>query len=329
MNQNEKFGSCKFHSADGSYCTEVDMGNGYCFWHDSNFDKTGMDLTDKLERYAKSGGLTQGLQLKRANLSDINLVNRGSSAGFDFSGSDFYRANLRGAHLFNIKLNDGSLMKANLSEANLHCAKLVNTNLLGMKLHNAKIDNMEMGKQLQQEQIAQSAEKKGKLDVAWDNFEQAEEIYRDVRKAAENQGLFELAGHCIHKELTMRRMRMPRLSGRRVFSKLVDLFCGYGERPLNVILFSLVLILTCAFLYFSIGVNFSGEVIRFSPSNSFLTNLNDFFSALYFSVVTFTTLGYGDITPLGIARLVAAFEAFVGSFTIALFVVVFVKKMTR
>jgi hypothetical protein len=46
-------------------------------------------------------------------------------------------------------------------------------------------------------------------------------------------------------------------------------------------------------------------------------------------VVTFTTLGYGDIVPLGLARPLAAFEAFVGSFTMALFVVVFVKKMTR
>ncbi len=52
-------------------------------------------------------------------------------------------------------------------------------------------------------------------------------------------------------------------------------------------------------------------------------------NSIYFSVVTFTTLGYGDISPLGFARFIAAFEAFMGSFTMALFVVVFVKKMTR
>ncbi|MGK0441311.1 MAG: voltage-gated potassium channel Kch [Pseudohongiellaceae bacterium] len=51
---------------------------------------------------------------------------------------------------------------------------------------------------------------------------------------------------------------------------------------------------------------------------------------MYFSVVTFTTLGYGDLTPSsGVSRALAAIEAFAGSFTIALFVVVFVKKMTR
>ncbi len=52
-------------------------------------------------------------------------------------------------------------------------------------------------------------------------------------------------------------------------------------------------------------------------------------NSIYFSVVTFTTLGYGDISPHGFARFIAAFEAFMGSFTMALFVVVFVKKMTR
>jgi len=50
---------------------------------------------------------------------------------------------------------------------------------------------------------------------------------------------------------------------------------------------------------------------------------------LYFSVVTFTTLGYGDIIPLGISRLFAGIEALLGGFILAIFVVVFVKKMTR
>ena len=49
----------------------------------------------------------------------------------------------------------------------------------------------------------------------------------------------------------------------------------------------------------------------------------------YFSIVTISTVGYGDIAPVGISRLFAALEAFTGSFSMALFVVVFVKKMTR
>lgn len=45
-----------------------------------------------------------------------------------------------------------------------------------------------------------------------------------------------------------------------------------------------------------------------------------FLDAMYFSVVTWTTLGYGDISPLGAARAFAAIEAFVGYMIMGLLV---------
>jgi len=90
-----------------------------------------------------------------------------------------------------------------------------------------------------------------------------------------------------------------------------------------------LLIFCCAIAYFFLGVVSAGELLQFQTSASFVEQLQLFGTCLYYSVVTFTTLGYGDITPIGLSRLVAAVEAFTGSFTIALFVVVFVKKMTR
>ena len=114
-----------------------------------------------------------------------------------------------------------------------------------------------------------------------------------------------------------------------MLSKMIDIFCGYGEAPTRVIGFSMGLILVCALLYLFTGLNYDGNVHIFKLSNSISTNLTLFFNCLYYSVVTFTTLGYGDFTPIGYSRAIAAIEAFTGSFTIALFVVVFVKKMTR
>jgi voltage-gated potassium channel Kch len=44
-----------------------------------------------------------------------------------------------------------------------------------------------------------------------------------------------------------------------------------------------------------------------------------FQAALYFSVVTFTTLGYGDLIPAKQFRLLAASEALVGLLLVGLF----------
>ena len=115
----------------------------------------------------------------------------------------------------------------------------------------------------------------------------------------------------------------------RIASKFVDLVCGYGERPLNVVKFSVVFILLCAFVYYGLGINQNGASVGFDTASSLRENFFNFFNCRYFSIVTFTTLGYGDLTPVGLARVTAAFEAFVGSFTLALYVVVFVKKVTR
>lgn len=316
-------------SKSNQACPESDLGNGYCFWHDPQVDKANLNLADKLENHVKNGGFTLGLKLQKANLSGINLVNIGHKHGFDLSESDFYRANLTGAHLFNLKLNNGSLMKADMRESNLHCADLEGTNLLGTKLHEAKLDNLNVGGKLYQERQAEAHLLKGEKTQAIDNYEQAEEVYRQLRKCAENQGLFNLAGRYSYRERVVHRKQLSRWTAKWLFSHVMDLLCGYGEKPENTITFSILLIFTCALGYFFFGVNYYNDPIVFDADAGFFDNLSTFFMALYYSVVTFTTLGYGDITPFGITRFIAVIEAFLGSFTIALFVVVFVKRMSR
>jgi len=320
---------CRYQPVSGERCPNEAQEGGLCFWHDKNADKTGEDIKDRLQQYVHQGGYTIGLQLQHAQLNGINLVNRGSRTGYDFSESDLYHANVNDAHLFNICFRKASLMKTSFNGSNLHFADLRDANLLGIKLHNTRIDHMKISKKVLQELNAAEAFKRKDKALALDYLEQAEEIYRDLRKAAEKQGLFEYSGRFIHRELIMRRKQKPLLSWQRFISKVVDLFCGYGEKPLNVVLFSLMLITISAVFYFSFGVRFSDEIIVFQSQMGIWENIKSFLSSMYFSVVTFTTLGYGDITPIGLSRAVAAIEAFIGSFTLALFVVVFVKKMTR
>ncbi|MCL1144107.1 ion channel [Shewanella gaetbuli] len=321
--------TCCYHEDEGFSCHEVAEPSGLCYWHDPRIIKNNPDDKARLEAFARGGGMLRGIYLKRAELSGIDLVKHHSKAGFDMSHAELYRANLKGAHMFNLNLNHASIMKADLRDANVHCANFTNTNLLGVKWNGAKIENICVGKQIKQEKLARDAEKLGEEEIALDYFEQAEEIYRDLRKSADREGLFAMAGDFMRKELIMRRHQMPRWSMERIISKSIDLFCGYGEAPLRVIGFSLALILVCAICYFFTGLSYDNQIHQFHFSNSIIQNISLFFNCIYYSVVTFTTLGYGDFTPIGFSRAIAAIEAFTGSFTIALFVVVFVKKMNR
>ena len=48
--------------------------------------------------------------------------------------------------------------------------------------------------------------------------------------------------------------------------------------------------------------------------------MGSFLNCLYFSVITFTTLGYGDFQPaVGLSRFFVSLEAIIGAFTMALF----------
>lgn len=300
------------------------------FWCDPRQDKSAIpDLAQALLARAHQDRPMRGFSLKHAELPGIDLVHRGSGDGYDLSGSDFYRANLQGAHLFAVDLHGASLMKADLRGANLHCADLRGANLLGVHLEGARLDNVLWGERLLQEQQAAEARRAGRFEQMLDLLQQAEETYRNLRLSLEHAGLFEQAGIFFHREMTMRRLQMPMWSYQRQISYVVDLFCGYGEKPLRVVLFSLGFILLCAVFYFLLGVRYGEQQVGLNLQQGFMFNLLELLTCLYYSVVTFTTLGYGDLVPIGFARVLAAFEAFTGSFTMALFVVVFVKKMTR
>ncbi len=77
-------------------------------------------------------------------------------------------------------------------------------------------------------------------------------------------------------------------------------------------------------LAFALIFSFLG--INHSSSQSFYLNLNVFYNALYFSVITFTTLGYGDVTPVTIGKIMAAIEAFSGVFIAPFFVITVYKR---
>jgi len=100
---------------------------------------------------------------------------------------------------------------------------------------------------------------------------------------------------------------------------LVDVTCKYGidwKRPIIIWIFMVNLIFPTLF-YITKSVASNGV-----PLKSFL-------DYEYFSVVTATTLGYGDLHPVGIGRIFASAEAIFGMFMWAVFLTVFARRYMR
>ena len=166
--------------------------------------------------------------------------------------------------------------------------------------------------------------------AVFSDLKDKEVAYRKARRCFEREGDREEADYYFYHEMVARRKQRSKLWQwplRSLEWLLVDRTCAYGTRYDRVILFAIVLILGFAFL-----VVFAGDLylVTANVKASTLPFLQKLLYSTYFSVVTFTTLGYGDIHPIGwLTRGVASLESFIGAFMMALFVAVFVRKYMR
>ncbi|MGL5538555.1 MAG: pentapeptide repeat-containing protein, partial [Aeromonas veronii] len=101
---------CRYLVADGRHCSEEAGEHDLCHWHDPHHTHQEAHTAEALEQYVRAGGLCHGLQLSRANLAGLNLVNKESDQGFLLEQCNLYRANLRGGHLYGLRMKGGSLM---------------------------------------------------------------------------------------------------------------------------------------------------------------------------------------------------------------------------
>jgi hypothetical protein len=60
-----------------------------------------------------------------------------------------------------------------------------------------------------------------------------------------------------------------------------------------------------------------------------LNHSHDFWNSVYYSAITFCTVGYGDYFAEGYLKIFAACEGFTGIFLMSYFTVAFVRKILR
>lgn len=317
---------CEYVGPSGRQCGEqASEEKSVCFWHDREADKAGDEVKEWLEQKARALESCEGYELTRANLENAFIIE------LDLSHANLERANLEDASTFGVNLTGANLFKANLRDANLREANLVDADLLGANLDGTDLDRASWGEKavIRNHTIADQLSAQGDDIGAREQYQRAEDTYRIIRQRLEANGQTEMAGQFFYNEMVCKRRQMPKWSVMRFWSRLVDIICGYGEDPKRVISFSLAVVVGCAFIFCLTGIAHGDNVYAFHLQDTLIEDLRTLAYALYYSVVTFTTLGYGDMVALGWGKAVCALEAFVGVFLNSMFLLTFAKKMIR
>ncbi len=315
----------------------------------------GLDLLE--ERFER------GINLRRFNLKGI-ILKVAHLEGAYLEDAHLEGANLEDARLEKAKLWDAHLEEADLASAHLEKANLAHAHLEGVDLWNAHFDGTDLaharlegvdlygahfkGAHLEDAHLEgaylRSAHLEGaylrgavfdddtKLEnVDWGNyilgeekagfFDSAVASYRHLKVWYTNAGYSDIAAKFYYREREASRKDAKHWYGRLELEILRVLF-GYGERWRRVLISIAVLMLLFASIYLVIST--------FIPNFGTLTP-NTFLHSLYYSVVSFTALGYGEWAPqpTGWIKGIGAFESLVGVSMLALLLVTFFRKWTR
>jgi len=260
-----------------------------------------------------------GSRLSHAHLEEVDLQHA-HLEGAELIGAHLEEANLASSHLKGVDLIGAHLEGADLSITNLKGTDFGNAHLKGIFFWGAKfssdtrLESVDWGDHIVGEE---------KEEKRWEEREDylamwaVDNVYRRLKLWYAEHGIYNVAGEFFFREMTISRKVLKSWPNPfpRVWSKLLSILCGYGERPLRVVTSAVVVVLGLALIYFAIGT--------LMP--------NTFLNSLYYSAVSFTALGYGSWAPqpMGWVKGLGAFEAFIGVFMMALFLITFTRKMTR
>lgn len=285
------------------------------------------------------GADLHGLSLEGVRwFADVVLIGTDFSNA-DVTGVDFSDADLRKSSFGHSTARNAIFEGANLEDADVNDVDLRGTNLKMARLDETDLSSSRIGGNTA---FGERAVYEAEMDpgddpgTRRDKLEAAIRTYRALERLSQENALHSQASTFYRrgKDLRRRFNWSVRNYLPATMAELSRWFTGYGNLPLRVIYTSLGVILLCGLLYPLLG-----GIRRPRPTGSTIYALDSpwavsvdraatiVLESLYFSVVTFTTLGFGDLEPVGTAaQYLASAEALLGSILMALLVAVLTRS---
>jgi hypothetical protein len=110
---------------------------------------------------------------------------------------------------------------------------------------------------------------------------------------------------------------------------IFDFVGRYGTAPTRVLFNAVFTVFVFGIIYYlsTRYIHAFGSIESTLPQN--LNHVQEFWNSIYYSAITFFTIGYGEYFPHGPLKFVAALEGFSGVFLMSYFTVAFVRKILR
>jgi len=317
-------------------------GADHCIWHTD--DENSLDVTFK-ENLPNQGERLDGAQVPAVKLVEQDAFRDCSLIGATFQStvlrhSTFENADLRESKFDHVDARDVDLSDVNLSGASVHGTDFRDADFTGARFDQAVISNtrvnrettfggtMEFDRELRDAESSEEYRKRAEAAV-W--------TYREIHRLFIDNALPLQAREYYNREKDTRRRLAWKLGHypQAIKAEASRWVTGYGMNPYRVIGTAAVVIVVCAFLFpLTGGIE---ETTGDDTARWALGNLSGQLSyirlvlvkSLYFSTITFTTLGYGDISPVGTtARAVAGIESLLGALLTALLVFVLSRRIS-
>ena len=283
-----------------------------------NLDLSGCDLSGaQLFKADLRGTSLQDANLQGAELSGANL--QGAILdGINAKRAGFGHADLRQASLFRADLSEATLTKANLQGAHLHC-----TILTGSRLREADLSDADLSEAV----LTHADLSLSRVDKT--NFSNADLRHARLRmmrryKSANWIGVdirdINFAGAYLMRREIIDQNFIKEFRSYNLLSKILYypwmLTCDCGRSMFRWCCCIGVLLLVFAWLYSFVGIDYGRYATELSP--------------FYFSVVTMTTLGFGDVVPQTIGgQIITMLEVSTGYIMLGGLLSIFSNKLAR
>jgi len=240
--------------------------------------------------------------------------------GARFDSCDFVGSEMQDINLTRALFNCCSFSHADLKGAYLVEAHFREVDFMGAVLNNVVLWNADLSgaKNIKRKNFAHrdDAFARGKVFLSEKNALEAFESYRTLKHYLYEKGLYEDASWASYRELTMERKHLFETRNPRFIpSLLMDILSGYTQKPNRVIVSALGTVFVFGAIYYFL------DAVR-CTTESYSGAKIGLWDSIYFSFITFTTVGFGDFVPkanLWIKALVSL-EAFSGPFMAGLYI---------